>query len=157
MYSEDAYALVKKAFQANEFFELLTGEKGYKIHMLDVPVEIPTDWSLVIPAIHEFTKEENVEKIKDAFGNVITRLIDHEDVSRALIAAAYILFNEYRYEQRNKNSFIIDTSFYDKLRKKIKTNKEKLKNMYVPNRNVTIYEQIQRLNEVSSKYGLSFL
>ena len=38
-----------KAYEKGEIFEFLLGYNGYNLRVIDVPVDVPTDWTRIIP------------------------------------------------------------------------------------------------------------
>lgn len=54
----------KRAFESDELFEFLTGRNGYDCPVIDVSIDVPTDWTRIIPfgiyALYEESKDVNI-------------------------------------------------------------------------------------------------
>jgi hypothetical protein len=141
----------KKAFENNEFYEFLTGRNGYSYYTSWLNVNIPTDWTSIIPnGIYKLYEETKDAKIIEAYEDAIIKAIngDAED----LWSAFNVLFFQLDHENMGKSPFKISKRVTAGLKEKVIASKENLEKNY-PNgkNNWNMYEDILRLNNIYSK------
>ncbi len=99
----------EKAYKNGELYEFLTGKNGYNYPCPDAQVDVPTDWTRIIPhgiyVLYDKTKDENViVQYQDAINQAIN------GTAQDLWSAAYVVFCQKENEQRNKSPFVLDTT-----------------------------------------------
>ena len=135
----------RTAYEKKEFFELLTGQKDYKLQVVDVPIDVPTDWTRVIPlGIHALYRETQEEQVLADYVEAISRLISGTPTE--VWIAAYVLFVQISTEYRGKASFILNRDVFPPFHKAVEKNRAWLeKHSY--GRKMSMYEDIIRLNK----------
>jgi hypothetical protein len=134
------------AYERDEFFEFLTGRNGYELKVMDAPVDVPTDWTRIIPfgiyAIYEETKDENIiYKYQEA----IEKAIGHS--MKDLWCAANIIYFQRRKEMQNKAPFILDKQCIRELKKQIINRKDEMEKIFPYGKDeLNMYQDILRLN-----------
>jgi hypothetical protein len=92
----------KNAYCNGEFYEFLTGKKGYSLPVIDAQVHIPTDWTRIIPhGVYALYEESADAGIVAAYQAAIVQAIhgSPEDVW----CAVHILFFQ-RSEENNQTA-----------------------------------------------------
>lgn len=107
---ENVYSATEKAFHNDEFYELLTGGKGYNVPVLDAPVDVPTDWTVVISnGIYPLYKKLEDTKVKEYFQIALLKMMhgDSSDYPNGLLGDVErfneILVNKYSVSMDGKN------------------------------------------------------
>ncbi len=118
------------AFEHNEVYELLNGEKGYAYQAPMIPVAVPThDEFIFRDGIYPYYKsvsDEGKEKIQSQLVEAIRRMIDSEN--EVLIWwALSLLFGQKLSESKYKTSpFLISTNLIEEVKPRLLEHKEKL-------------------------------
>ena len=158
--NDNLYDKTMQAFEKGKFYELLTGKDGYDKPVVGIPVDVPTDWTVVIPKgiyqlYNNFPHFQIVRDLEDA----IRRML--KGSSTEVWMAAYVIFNLIRNEQIGKAPFSIDRKIFGDFSRALNCKKEELcKNTSYgggdyPN---GLYGDIERLNYIlKSKYSVSMV
>lgn len=148
----------KKAFESGKLFEFLTGRNGYDLPVLDAQVDVPTDWTRIIPhgiyALYEESKDVN---ILNEYQNAIIKAINGSAFD--IWCAVNILYFQIDHEMMKKSPFVIDKNVYHDLKDRIISNEDELKKEYPYGKNnQNMYEDICRLNHnFKDDWGYGFL
>ena len=148
----------KRAFESGELFEFLTGRNGYDCPVIDVSIDVPTDWTRIIPfgiyALYEESKDVN---ILNEYQNAIIKAINGSAFD--IWCAVNILFFQINQEMKKKSPFVIEKNVYHDLKDRIISNEDELKKEYPYGKNgFNMYEDIFRLIRNFKHYwGYSFL
>lgn len=148
----------RDAFEKDELFEFLIGKNNYKLQVIDAEVDVPTDWTRIIPngiySLYKETKDNTIiVKYEDAIRNAINGIyID-------LWCAVNILYFQFDNEMMGKSPFYINKNIINGLKNKIIDSKEELKKLLPYGKGGwNMYEDILRLNQNFVKdWGYSFL
>lgn len=148
----------EQALLKDELFEYLTGRKGYDIRVADVPTDVPTDWTRVIPygiyALYEETKDMCIiEKYQRAILCAIENSIED------LWSAVNIIYFQLDHEMLHKSPFNIDQSILSGLKEKIISSRSELEKRFPYGKSGwNMYEDILRLNHnFTEDWGYGFL
>ncbi|TYQ16961.1 UNVERIFIED_CONTAM: hypothetical protein Cloal_3551 [Acetivibrio alkalicellulosi] len=120
--------LLEQAIAKNELNKFLRGDGDYKVsvpHM--VPVNIPTDWTNIIPnGIYKlFIENPNIGMDK-IFENTLISMIDDDNLN--LYVVINVLFEQISKEAENRSPFIIDRcKILPLLKSKLNQNRDDLK------------------------------
>ncbi|MBQ6636936.1 MAG: hypothetical protein IJH81_11335 [Lachnospiraceae bacterium] len=147
----------QKAFENNECYELLTGQKGYALPVPDLPIPVPTDWSRVIPhGIHKLFRETKDETIPAQYERAIGRLIT--EGGESVWIASYVLFTQLSQEYKGKASFLLHRSIFPLFHEAVKKNRDFLEQHQSGWGGMTCFEDIVRLNQILwEDYGITML
>jgi hypothetical protein len=148
----------KKAYENGEIFEFITGRNGYELRVIDVPVDVPTDWTRIIPnGIYALYEETQDAGIIEEYQKAIKRAINesYED----LWSAVNILYFQFDEEKANNVPFLIDPNITNGLKDRIIKSKTELGKRFPYGKNGwNMYEDILRLNQnFVDDWGYSFL
>ena len=148
----------REAYMKNELFEFITGRNGYDLPVIDVPINVPTDWTRIIAnGIYEIYEDEKEQEIVSAYEEAIIRAINNSETD--LWSAVNVLYFQIKYENMKKAPFSIDKKVLNGLKERIIECKEILQNNY-PNGDdgLSMYEDILRLNHnFKNNWGYSFI
>ena len=120
----EIYGATRKAFAANEFYELLTGREGYDIPVLDAPTTVPTDWTaLMSNGIFALYKNESShrEKIQELFYRALEKMIEGDTID--MWESSYIIFIFLKGQKRGTAPFSLDTNVVKKYSSRIEEKK----------------------------------
>lgn len=148
----------REAYKKDEFFEFLTGRNGYELRVVDVPVDVPTDWTRAIPlGIYALYEESMDIDVVDKYQRAITKAINNS--TSDLWCAVNIIYFQMDHEMMKKTPFTIDRTIIKGLKEKIITSRSELEEKYPYGKNGwNMYEDILRLNHnFTSDWGFSFL
>lgn len=157
---KNVYSETERAFKNNEFYELLTGKKGYQLPILDVPVDIPTDWTIIVPCgIYELYRKTQNDKVKNDYQCALEKMMQGSPDEIWMVCN--ILFGQLKNQKLGKSPFVIDETILRDFNVAIKNNRKKLEsdinwggNDY-PN---GLMGDIERLNSIlKRKYSISMV
>ena len=155
---ENVYSATEKAFRNDEFYELLAGRKGYNVSVLDAPVDVPTDWTVVISnGIYPLYKKSEDTKVKEYFQIALLKMM-HGDSSEIWMAAN-ILFIQLKNQENGNAAFSIDENLLREFSRSLDVHRISLEN----NKNYGgsdypngLLGDVERLNEILvNKYSVS--
>lgn len=134
------------AYNNNEIFEFIMGRKGYQLRVVDVPVDVPTDWTRIIPngiyAIYQDSKDNNVIY---QYEQAINRAIN--GTCMELWCAVNILYFQIDHEKMGKSPFCINKDIVKGLTTIIINKRGELEKEFPYGKNGwNMYEDILRLN-----------
>lgn len=120
--------LIEKAVAKNELNKFLRGDGEYKVpvpHM--VPINIPTDWTYIIPnGIYKLFLEDPKIGIDKILENTLISMIDDDNLN--IYTVVNVLFEHLSQENENRAPFSIDKSrIIPILKNKLNQKKEDLK------------------------------
>ena len=153
--NDNLYDKTMQAFEKGKFYELLTGKDEYDMSINKIPVDIPTDWTVIISngiyqLYNNFPHFQIVRDLEDA----IRRML--KGSSTEIWMAAYVIFNLIRNEQIGKAPFSIDRKIFEDFNRALNNKKDELyKNTSYGGKDYYngLYGDIERLNYIlKSKY-----
>lgn len=147
-----------KAYENGEIFQFLLGYNGYDLRVIDVPVDVPTDWTRIIPyGIYAIYEEMLDEKVKEAYEQAIRKAI--KGTPKELWCAVNILYFQIDHEKMGKSPFMIDKEIVSGLTQTIINARAALEKELPYGKNGwNMYEDIMRLNSnFEDDWGMSFL
>lgn len=148
----------EEAYRKGELFEFLTGRSGYHYPCPDAQVDVPTDWTRVIPGgIYNLYNRWNDPQIIKEYQNAIGKAIGQSP--KDLWCAVNILFFQLRKEKQGKAPFAIDPELCGKAAKKIEAVRPELEKEYPYGRKgLNMFEDIRRLDKnFAGEWGAGFL
>lgn len=136
----------KKAYCNNEMFEFLTGRKGYNLPVVDAQVDVPTDWTRIIPfGVYALYVKDNDKELVKMFEAAIIKALNGK--AQDIWAAAHILYIQMDKQKQDKAHFFIDGTLCSILHEKMENSKRELSKYYPYGKNDwNMYEDIFRLN-----------
>lgn len=73
------YDATEVAFNKGEFYELLTGDLGYNVPVLDAPVNVPTDWGAIVEdGIYQLYQNKKNKKIIEEYQKALLKMINEK-------------------------------------------------------------------------------
>lgn len=153
-YSELDY-YVKVAFEKNELFDFILGNKGYDCpYPKSFNIDAPTDIDAVVKSIHKYYEKSNNEEIIVEYEKAITKMINAD--LYCLWCALYVYWAQMDLENNEKATFEIDKNIGALLKESIIKNEEALKKETIPLKSEYshYYNDIIRvLNIYKNKWG----
>ena len=143
---ENVKEIAKIAYEKDEMFEFLMGYNGYKLMAIDAPVDVPTDWTKIIPngiyAIYEELSDENIIK---KYQQAIMKAI--RGTCTELWCAVNILYFQKNHEKKGKSPFVISKEVTSDVTQIIVCSRAELEKLFPYGKNGwNMYEDILRLN-----------
>jgi len=159
---KEAIEIARRAFEADEVAEYLSGQKNYsKPINRYVGVDVPTDFEYIVRiGIHEYYDETQKSEIPEKYKSALLKLAEGDCVS---VWCAYMVAHlQYYYEKSDKSPFtIITQDFVETLSSALYKNKESLMNCHLytgKNEENGLWQDIERIDNIyAEKYGVSFL
>jgi len=148
----------KKAYEQDQMFQFIMGYDGYDLRVIDAPVDVPTDWTRIIPhgifALYDETKDENIIR---KYEEAITKAVNGN--LRELWSVTYVLFVQARMEKQKRAPFEYDRDASAGITDKIINAREELSKEYPFGKDdESMYEDILRLNSIfKEEWNESFL
>ena len=147
-----------KAYEKGEIFEFLLGYNGYNLRVIDVPVDVPTDWTRIIPyGIYAMYEESSDKKVKKEYEQAIRKAI--KGTPKELWCAVNILYFQIDQEKRGKAPFVVDKDIVLGIKRTIINSRTEFKIEFPYGKNGwNMYEDILRLNaNFEGDWGVGFL
>lgn len=143
---KDIKANAEKAYNSDEVYEFIMGQNGYQLRVIDVPADVPTDWTRIIPnGIYVVYQELKDDSIIYKYEQAIVKAIHGS--CKDLWCAVNILYFQINHEKMNKSPFLIDKTIVNGLTNIILNKREDLEKELPYGKNGwNMYEDICRLN-----------
>ena len=162
---KEAIEVARRAFEAGEFAEYLSGRKGYsKTANRFIDANVPTDFEYIVKiGIFEFYKTSSKtmqEQIIEKYKGAIIKLCRGNCID---IWCAYMVAHLQDYFEKNGTSpfSIISQELVNCVSYALNKNRKDLENCYLyigKNRDKGIWQEIERINHVySEQNGVDFL
>ena len=104
---KDIKANAEKAYNNDELYEFIMGRNGYQLRVIDAPVDVPTDWTRIIPnGIYAVYQELEDGNVVYKYEQAIIKAIN--GTCQDLWCAINILYFQIDHEKMNKSPFFID-------------------------------------------------
>lgn len=139
--------VIEKAFDNDEVVELLKGEKDYSLPVPDLPVDVPTDWTRLIPSgLHPLFRNRQEERVKRQFESAVLSLCagDPEE----LWICAYVLYTQLDTECRDEAAFALDRKILILFTRSVYACAAALRSSRYHREEITMYEDIIRLDTI---------
>jgi len=135
----------RKAYLNGELYEFLTGRNGYDLPVADAPVNVPTDWTRIIPnGIYEIYREDEDSRVIAAYEAAIEKAI-HQGEADVWIAVN-ILYFQLDQENMEKAPFKIDRRILEKLKESLNLHKAYLEATPLHGKQWSMYDDVLRLD-----------
>ncbi|MDO5133736.1 MAG: hypothetical protein Q4D81_12275 [Eubacteriales bacterium] len=147
----------EKAYERHELLPLLKGQGGYSLPVPDFPVDIPTDWTRIIPlGIHRLFAERKEPGIIKDYEKAIRELCGGSGTD--VWICAYVLYVQLDTEARGMGAFSIDRGLIPVFTEAVARNAPFLKENRYGTDTLSMYEDIQRLDTILREdYDLNIL
>ena len=155
---KDIKANAEKAYNNDELYEFIMGRNGYQLRVIDAPVDVPTDWTRIIPnGIYAVYQELEDGNVVYKYEQAIIKAIN--GTCQELWCAINILYFQIDHEKMNKSPFFIDKTILNGLTDIILNKRQDLEKEFPYGKNGwNMYEDILRLNHnFKTDWNESFL
>ena len=149
--------VIEEAFDNGEVVELLKGEKDYSLPVPDLPVDVPTDWTRLIPSgIHNLYRNRQEECVKKQFESAVLSLCAGNP--EELWISAYVLYTQLDTESRDEAAFALDRKLLILFTRSVYACAAFLENSRYHSEDISMYEDIKRLDTILREdYGIRLL
>ena len=123
--------LLLEAVSKNEMIEFLEGKNGYRVNVSQfVPLNVPTDWTQIIPiGIYSAFLEKPKLKLDEMYEDAIIRMLEG-DVFDIYVALSITHFQLLEEQSQTSPFRMNKDKILKKLREVIKVNEEYLRNYF---------------------------
>ena len=135
-----------RAYKKKEFYEFLTGRADYSLSVIDISIDVPTDWTRIIPqGIYAIYNESGDDNIKTAYEAAIEKMI--QGSPKDIWQSVYIVFIQKDMEQQGESPFTINEAILERMKLRVRECKKKLDAVSAfGDENYSMYDDIWRLN-----------
>ena len=143
-----------EAIENDEFYELLTGKRGYSIKILDASIKNDDDFVLVVTlGVFEQYKITQNDDIINKYQAAIKRLLNGTRID--VWSGFNVLFTQFSHEEQGTAPFKIDKNIASGLKDYLLNHKSEMEKTFpYSKREGNAYEDIMRLdNMFIKKYG----
>lgn len=121
---DDVHRIVENEINSNNIHDLLIGTNGKRFVNEYDPQDLPTDYVMVLKAIHNvYSNNKNDNYIK-LFEKTIEQLLNGNELE--IYSACYYLFIQMMYEHENKANFKINRNLLTVAKEKVENRKSEL-------------------------------